>query len=1282
MKKRVFFFSKIVRIIFIGLCIFSFNSAWAQNTSLVQPQARTESWKNTLEYILKQVGARFNESTKMSPEEYSVFQTFYVEQLTDEWKNIGRVVQNDSITNLNAEGFINYEEAKYLKWFTHFKQLNIPIPAPSAARKSSPPKPFGYDTIRPDPGITQPPCSNVDFETGNLNGWKACGALDAAYWVPGLLYPGSPAWPFAFYNATQYARPPFPPGYSRFADCYGPAGNLTATAPGPYSSGFPLKGDPQVIITSGNGFDCASAGLVPVVCPAAMGGGQHSVQLGDSSNDAFCGMGILEQKFLVTKANADFTYMYAVLLENPQHPYYDQPYFRVIFNDQNGDTIAGCGQYLVVADKNAPGFVAKTSWTRYCFQDVDTVMIKPWSCVFVSLRKYIGQAVTVQFIVSDCSESAHFGRAYVDAKCDSLVIKKTSTGNCKNKSATLTAPTSCGISGYQWSGPCISGPSNGQSVDVTCDGIYKVILISATGGCSDTLTDTVKLASIGGLNTDFTFAGSCGKMTFTDTSNIAGGTWSWTFPGGNPATSTSQNPGTITYAPGTYTANVIVTNASGCTDTVKHPFTVNNGFPDDFTFKGSCGSMTFTDTTTAANINWNWQFPGGNPGTSTSQNPGTVTYPAGTYTTTLIVTTASGCTDTIQHNFTVSNPPLVANFTSSPVCIGVPTNFTDQSSGPPTTWNWNFGDGNNSAIQNPSNTYSAAGTYTVTLIAAAGACGTDTVSIPVTVNPLPLASFTNTTVCLNNPTLFTDASTGNNTISTWSWNFGDGSNSNLQNPSHTYNTAGTYTSSLVVTNNFGCKDSFPLTTVVNPLPLSSFSTTPVCLGTSTCFSDLSTIIAPNTITNWSWNFGDQNSANNISNVQNPCHTFSSAGTFSVMLTSTSNNNCQSTTILTVTVNPLPTAQFTNTSPCLGATTSLTDGSTSIATDPINNWNWNMTGGNPASSNSQNPSTAYNTAGTHTINLIVTTKSGCTDTVDQMVNVYNPPTANFNGAGTGCAPLCNQYNDLSTSVDGTITNWVWSFPGGSPASSNMQNPTNICYKNPGTYGASLIVTTSLGCIDTIHITPLVTVYAWPSADFCVAPVQAPATDPVFNFCDQWSQDVVVWNWNFGDNELDSVNTNPSHSYSATATANDFYNYNVCLKVQNQHGCWDTICKTVELIPEFEFYIPNTFTPNGDNLNEFFFGKCRGVKEYNIWVFDRWGNLLWDCHKEDKNTNWDNTGQDGLSSFCKWDGVVVSGGQDMSGHSNQLAQQDVYVWKVALTDIFNKQHSYIGNVNIVK
>ena len=204
---------------------------------------------------------------------------------------------------------------------------------------------------------------------------------------------------------------------------------------------------------------------------------------------------------------------------------------------------------------------------------------------------------------------------------------------------------------------------------------------------------------------------------------------------------------------------------------------------------------------------------------------------------------------------------------------------------------------------------------------------------------------------------------------------------------------------------------------------------------------------------------------------------------------------------------------------------------------------------------------------------------------------------------------------------------------------------------------------------------------------MTPVVAPATDSVLNCCDLWTKDVVNWTWNFGDGStVDSINTDPVHSYSATANQNDFYKFNVCISVQNQNGCKDTICHPVELIPEFVFYIPNTFTPNADGTNELFYGKCRGVKEYNIWVFDRWGNQVWDCQKEDKNTNWDsdvtNPKQEGLASSCKWDGLVVQGGLDMGGNSRLFAQEDVYVWKVSLLDIFNKRHMYVGHVNIVR
>ena len=650
----------------------------------------------------------------------------------------------------------------------------------------------------------------------------------------------------------------------------------------------------------------------------------------------------------------------------------------------------------------------------------------------------------------------------------------------------------------------------------------------------------------------------------------------------------------------------------------------------------------------------------------------------------------------IQHSYNAGEyalceklpPPPQAIFSAPPVCVGVPTVFTDSSIagyGVILNWTWDFGDGNTAdSIQNPTHTYLAAGTYSVTLIITT-TCDKDTVINPIVVNPLPVSLFTVLPVCFNNPSSFTDQSVGNNTVAQWSWNFGDpasgGSNTSaLQSPTHLYGSAGTFTITLITTNNFGCKDTLNLTTVINPLPQASFSSTTVCFGDTTCFQDLSTV-NPGSVTAWSWNFGDPNSAAaNTSNIQSPCHLFTAPGTFTVLLTVTSDSGCQATQSFPVWVIAHPVADIIPQNVCLHDVINLKDGSTPTPGDPLGGWDWDFGDASPHSTQ-QNPAHTYPAAGSYTVTLIVTSQHGCKDTITDTLRVYNLPIADFAKPDSGCAPICVNYTDLSTSTDGTVVNWAWAFPGGAPAVSGTQNPQNICYNTPVTYSVSLIVTTAFGCKDTVKL-PMIEVYPWPNADFCVTPLFAPTSAPVFNFCDKWSQDVVKWSWDFGDSETDSLNTDPLHSYSATATANDFYTYNICIRVENQYTCWDTICHPVELIPEFTFYIPNTFTPNHDGKNELFFGKGRGIKDYNIWLFDRWGNLIWDCHRADKNTNWDSPGQDGLSSFCTWDGIVVQGGMDMNGASRLRAQEDVYVWKVELTDIFDARHTYIGHVNIVR
>ncbi len=219
-------------------------------------------------------------------------------------------------------------------------------------------------------------------------------------------------------------------------------------------------------------------------------------------------------------------------------------------------------------------------------------------------------------------------------------------------------------------------------------------------------------------------------------------------------------------------------------------------------------AVNFTDLSTGDVSSWSWTF--GDGGTSTAQNPSHNYTAAGTYTVALTVNGPGGSdTETKTNYVTVTTTPVAA-FSGTPTSGNAPlaVTFTDLSTGGPTSWSWNFGDGGTSTAQNPSHNFTVAGTYTVTLTAT-NSCGSDAETkvdyISVSDAPCdpPVAAFTgsptNGTYPLN--VSFTDQSSNNPT--SWSWNFGDGGTSTAQNPSHSYNAAGSYTVTLTATNACG-----------------------------------------------------------------------------------------------------------------------------------------------------------------------------------------------------------------------------------------------------------------------------------------------------------------------------------------------------------------------------------------------------------------------------------------------------------------------------------------------
>jgi PKD repeat protein len=327
----------------------------------------------------------------------------------------------------------------------------------------------------------------------------------------------------------------------------------------------------------------------------------------------------------------------------------------------------------------------------------------------------------------------------------------------------------------------------------------------------------------------------------------------------------------------------------------------------------------------------------------------------------------------------------VAMFSVTPETGAAPqiVKFTDQStSATPLRWAWDFtNDGvTDSTLQNPTYEYTAVGTYTAKLTVSNSA-GSNAATKTITVNAAtmaPLAGFTGTPTSGVAPltVAFTDASTRSPT--SWAWTFGDGGTSTAQNPSHTYNKAGTYTVTQTVTN-AGGTNTMTLAgyITVSPAPVApvaAFTGTP---GSGTAphyvtFTDDST----SSPTSWAWTFGD----GGTSTTKNPSHTYRTAGSYTVTLTATNaggSNTLTRThyvTVTTVTPTPVPEAvkaSFTATpvNGQLPLEVQFIDTSTGNPTQ----WSWNF--GDRSTSTIKNPLHTYTKAGSYTVTLTVQNANG-------------------------------------------------------------------------------------------------------------------------------------------------------------------------------------------------------------------------------------------------------------------------------------------------------------------
>ena len=714
-------------------------------------------------------------------------------------------------------------------------------------------------------------------------------------------------------------------------------------------------------------------------------------------------------------------------------------------------------------------------------------------------------------------------------------------------------------------------------------------------------------------------------ITHTKNSTVAtcgktNGTAIVTSAGGTPAYSYSWNTGSNTsnlnnLKSGIYT--VSTTDANGCKDTLHitvpavSAFTTSSAKVDVLCYGGNNGSANAIVSGGTLPITYMWN--NGQTGSTASS------LVAGTYTCVVNDNTGS-CPDTITVTLTQPTKLLLQATASPAICFGScdgKGNLVAAGGTTPYTYSWSNGAATNSA------TTLCKGNYSVTLTDK-NSCTHDTTINITEPTPVVLSTDSTSTTCgKKNGSALVNASGGSPTY-TYIWNSGDTTSATSGKAT------GIYT--VTVTDSHGCQNA----TAVN-VPASPPFTASMGAATLLCNGDqngnLSVTVAGSSAP---YSFAWSNGAVATTTINNL-----SAGKYTVSITDV--YGCTGIVVDSVMQPPPLVLKSMQQTMCDGGSATLL-ANASGGTAPYT-YAWNNSNGNP--------SFIGNPSATTTYTVETMDANGCKVNTIDTINVIPLPTAAFGGSDV-CVGIPTIFTDSSYISNGVISTWKWDFGDGNTAVS--KNPTHT-YTSPGSYKVTLVV--SNGSCQT-STTRIVNVYPLSKADFSVDPPVASIEDPTFTIIDL-SKGGVKGLWEFGDG-IDSIyvpGTNHMHTYPAENIPGG-ETYTIRLTIVNQYGCPDAISKTIHIEPEWTFYVPDAVSPNGDGKNETFFGTGIGILEKEMWIFDRWGLLIF--HTTDLNGAWD--------------------GKVASGSSNELVQQDVYVWKIRIKEIFGKTHTYLGHVTVVK
>ena len=648
----------------------------------------------------------------------------------------------------------------------------------------------------------------------------------------------------------------------------------------------------------------------------------------------------------------------------------------------------------------------------------------------------------------------------------------------------------------------------------------------------------------------------CNPLTVTFTNNTTGAnTFTWNFDSIN-TTNTRHAQWTFTKAD---SFSVALTSSNGCSDTTIYiPIIVTDPPITSFVDSGNyCEPSTiyFTNKTTSAN-SYIWYFGDGD--SSIAVNPQHIYANSGVYQVKLIARNVNiyglSCYDTASKNITIyKKPKAIISADTTSGCEPFYPKFSASLSTNSNNYLWNFGNGNTSNNLNPSPLLTTAGRdtfYTVRLVTNNNNSCNDTAYKTVFVYAKPTANFSlsDTFACFPAQITYTNSSSFNANKALWKFINNDTSVT-FNSSQYIYNKPGNYTTKLIVTTLFGCKDSVQKNVTIGGNDTIKINTndTVLCLGKSGNYK--CTVANPQKVI---WDFGNGDTTSGI----NVNHTWNVAGNYTITMTLVGKDGCVDTATKNIKINPLPTTNFSvnDTDQCVNKQSFIYTNNSS-ATAGILGYIWRLGDGNTSSLTNVNKT--YTTSGLYTITLIATTNEGCIDSIKKQVVVRPKPNPTFTINDSDQCINGNQflYTNSSSISSGTLS-YYWTMGDGDTSTITSPNHT---YLDSGKYIVGLYVTSNYGCQDSVYKNVWVRVK--PTVDFVVSDTELCVNGNVFQFANNSSVAVgsINYTWNFGDANTSSL-VSPSHSYL------NYGNYQVKLKGVTNFGCIDSFTQAIVVWPK--------------------------------------------------------------------------------------------------------------------